>query len=169
MPELIPAEFTDDGSWLFEDGYGLYGFFGRINSSYSFQGRSVRELEENDPQAQQGTDGCWFPASLVPEFRYPTGGEWFLDASNRFTEPDGVGWKSSSPTDHPILYYRRERALRGLPMPCTATLYQKMVIFCNDGGHREYKDNVLTVTIDSTTITSSRDTNYQTITFPYQP
>lgn len=165
MPELNPTEITEDGAWDVGPFYGNYAFFGRINSNYNFQGRTVRELTDTN-LVQKGTDGCWFSEDW-PKFEYPTGGEWFIGDDNMFDVPDSVGWNAHFPLGNPILHYRQERPPRGLPIPCTATLYQTMVIFCNAGGFREYKNNVLNATIDSVTITNSRDTNFKTSVFPY--
>lgn len=167
-PELSPTEFTEDGGWLSDSSYGTYGFFGRVNSNFSFQGRTARELTEDDkPDAPEGADGCWFSGSPFYRSLYPSGGFWFVKDGNRYDVHDQVGFRGNMPPEDPIAYYRRERPQRMLPIPCTITMYQRMVMACNDGPSRAYKDNILTVTIDATTITSSRDGNVKTTVYPY--
>ena len=114
-----------------------------------FQGCTVQEA----PTAP-GTDSCWFAASTGAPFTGVTGGTWTVGSGNVWGD-DFVGFNAPW-----VTYYRTNGRA-----PCSATFVQSMRIV-RPGGNVEYKRNTLTSGIGVTTVSSTRDGQTKTKTWP---
>ena len=114
-----------------------------------------------------GVDGCHFAGSTVDESLKVQGSSWTVgytlqanvDAQAYPSKtgqwgPDIVGFQNAA-----VRYYQQQRAMRGLPLPCTATLYQYLNLACPTGvTYPSFDANiVLSSTIDSTGVTVCRE------------
>ncbi|SMO76676.1 Putative peptidoglycan binding domain-containing protein [Geodermatophilus aquaeductus] len=115
----------------------------------SFQGCSVTEA---DPGG--GSDTCHFPGSTFAPFTGVTGGTWGVDSHNRWGN-DFVGWFSPA-----VTYYRAQGRA-----PCTASFPQSMRVV-RPSGDVQYKNHTLTMTIGATTVSSTRDGQSKSRTWP---
>jgi hypothetical protein len=146
-PNGSPTETTYYNAWS-SPSSTTYDWWAQLNADRNFGGRNVEERDGGG-----GFDSCWFSGSDFPAFSSVTGGGWYVGYyAYNYWGHDTVGWAASA-----VHYYRSQRPSRGLPLPCTANLNQRMVILCNGGSPIEYKAHGLSATIDASTVGSSRD------------
>jgi hypothetical protein len=149
VPCTIPTfEGTAWNGWNDADSRPTQGRWNQTlyPSSVSFAGRTVTE---QDPTG--GQDTCWFLGSPYEKADHITGGTWSVRSDNTWGD-DVVGWWPER-----VSYYQTERTLNGLPLPCSSSFPQRMVISCSDGSWPAYQRNEnLGGTIDVNTVSSSR-------------
>lgn len=120
-------------------------------SSVSFSGRTVKQFPYGT-----GTDDCWFPDSDIPKHvQVSEGQSWQVNSDNTWG-PDGVGW-----TPFAVNYYRSFNR-----HPCSTSVTQRMDIYCGLVSTLNYKFNTLEGTIGSTTVSSTRNGQTVTRTWP---
>ncbi len=150
-PCRIPTGETTTGiGWGDAEGYPtLYKWRQVLTpTSINFGGRSVREQD-----AGGGTDTCHFQDSAIGESNKVSGGSWRVGSSNQWGD-DFVGWNQDA-----VNYYRPQREARGLPMPCRATLPQRMQIICSSRLQTfstYIERNILSADMGFTLVSSSR-------------
>jgi hypothetical protein len=115
----------------------------------NFQGCEVTEA---DPGG--GTDSCWFAGSSFGPFNAITGGTWTVE-SNNYWGDDHVGWYTPA-----VTYYRAQGRA-----PCTATFPQSMRVV-RPSGNVEYTRHMLSATIGTTTVSSTRQGHTETKNWP---
>jgi hypothetical protein len=119
-----------------------------LTGATNFGGRLVSEQD-----AGGGSDGCYFPNSAIePVTSIPSPGDWLVGTDNTWRY-DTIGYVPAL-----VAYLRTYRPV-GSTWPCSITLKQNMVIACKSGAApSKYLSapNTLQVTIDLTTVTSSR-------------
>lgn len=115
-----------------------------LPTTTNWAGRRFREVSY-----APSVDGCHFQNSLVPHVPLFLPTTIFTLETNQFT--DFVGYVSAFAVD----YYRDERPLRGLPLPCEYNDFQEDEMFCGDVP-MPYGRRVLVGRIGATTIFSGR-------------
>jgi hypothetical protein len=113
-------------------------------ATVNWAGRRFREVSY-----QAGTDGCHFQNSSIDEQPRFLPTTIFTLENNQYN--DEVGWTSADAVN----YYRVERPLRGLPLPCEADDFQEMEMFCGDVP-TPWVSNVLRSVITATDVQSWR-------------
>jgi hypothetical protein len=120
-------------------------------SSVSFSGRTVKQFPSGT-----GTDDCWFLGSDVPKhLQVSEGQSWTVNSDNTWG-PDGVGWPPFA-----VNYYRSFNR-----HPCSTSVTQRMDIYCGLVSTLNYKFNTLEGAIGSTTVSSTRNGQTVTRTWP---
>lgn len=114
---------------------------------------STRTVTERDPGGG-GPDTCWFPGSAIRKFDAITGGTWTVAQGNKWGD-DEVGWFTNA-----VTYYRQKGRA-----PCGTSFPQDMVIDC-PAGEEKYTRNQLGGSMDATGVTSERDGQSETKTWP---
>jgi hypothetical protein len=135
----------------------LYDFAMTISSqgtSGNLSGRKYREVDFNP-----AVDGCWFSGSPIAKVTGVSGSVWNLDSTN--TYHDYIGWIDG----YPVSIYRAHYGSQ----PCSVTLFQRMEIACGPDPSLSYywvSNQNLVVTINPTTLTTSRGSSVQSRSYP---
>lgn len=148
--EIPSAESIESWGWADSQGEpAIHNWVQTLGPGYlSFGGRRV---EEQDPGG--GWDQCWFVGSPVDRSTSVTGGVWDVGADNRWG-PDQVGWRIEA-----VSAYQNLRPVLGYPLPCTAYLPQRMLIYCGNLSYtpkQEYSFWPLTATVGEDWVESTR-------------
>lgn len=130
----------------------------------------------DESEGSSGSDSCWFSGSPYLPFTSVSGGHWIVGGiTPGFAEsqvvtpgagqwgPGEVGWLPG-----PVRYYQQNRPKLGLPVTCSATLYQNVSLTCTRATPVDFVYNSpITTTIDSTGLTNCRE-GVCTAHIPYQ-
>ena len=116
----------------------------------NFVGRVVHEEDGGN-----GNDTCWFVDSQFAKFEAVTGGQWTVDANNKWGL-DSVGWFPNS-----VTYYRNQQRA-----PCGTQFDQKMYINRPGTSDAHYVTNLLRMGLTATTVWSERAGVYQSKIWP---
>ncbi len=147
-PNGSPTETTYTHQWSPDPTEYLWKM--QIGATSDFGGRTVSEAQNG-----VGTDACWFSGSIYPKYGL-TGGNWYVGYLGYNTYGyDQVGWSSTG-----VTYYRNANRV-----PCSATVSQNMLIQCT-GPSQLYKSNTISAGMTATTVSSTRDGQTQTKTWP---
>jgi len=139
-------EITYWNGWGDHLGVPTLSLFGQVLvSDYNHENAIVYETS-----FATGFDRCWFPTSRFAPSNVVTGSSWIVGFDNSWGW-DAVGWLPEA-----VDYYRYERVLRRLPMPCGTTVYQRMWID-DFAGSRPYQNNLLRGDIGPEYVCSERD------------
>jgi len=144
--------FVSSG-WADSEGGPTYHRFTQtlLPSTTSFSGRQV---SERDPGGT--TDDCWRQGDPADHHVIGvTGGNWSV-ASNNTWGPDYEGYPEAV-----INYFRSHNRV-----PCGATVPQRMVIYCGLVSTLPYTNNTLGLAIAATTISSIRNGQTETRSWP---
>ena len=142
------GEVTTSDGWSFP---AVHRFEQRLTPfGTSFVGRWVSESD-----AAPATDSCWFQDSNYDPMSGVSGGAWRVTPGNNWG-PDSVGYDYT-----PLIwYYREQRPMNDLPMPCGWTVYQRLEITsCGPGSTASvYRPSVtLGAEMSLTEVSASRD------------
>jgi len=113
-------------------------------TTVNWAGRRFREVSY-----QPSTDGCHFQNSDVPHVPLFLPTTIYTLETNQYD--DMVGWVDGNAVN----YYRVERQLRGLPLPCEYNDFQEVEMFCGDVP-MPFASMVLRGVIGQTTVASWR-------------
>lgn len=155
---IVPTSETTYilGTGTYYGGSSVMTSFDQIvsNGSYSFDGRTMEE-QSGGP----GDNTCYWTGSGMLQNPTVTGGVWtvgsgdgYCPASHNHWGCDRVGYVDPAM----ITYIRTNAPMHDVPLPCTASMYQVIVIWCNDSLNWAVKSNLLTVTVDTTTVSNCR-------------
>jgi len=145
VPCIVPT-----GEVTVSDGWNatwptIHEFRGRLAPAGHFSGGQVTEF-----QPSGGSDGCYDPVSMTPDYRYGlTGGTWTVSGDE--WAHDSIGFEPSG-----IEFIRSSRAQRGLPMPCEVSVPQHMR-YLSCGTPRTYKSHNIGYRLGVTALTVFRD------------
>ena len=142
------GEVTTSDGWSFP---AVHRFEQRLTPfGTSFVGRWFSESD-----AAPATDSCWFQDSNYDPMSGVSGGAWRVTPGNNWG-PDSVGYDYT-----PLIwYYREQRPMNDLPMPCGWTVYQRLEITsCGPGSTASvYRPSVtLEAEMSLTEVSASRD------------
>ena len=156
------------GIWDTADGYSTQAEF-QGNLFNAAQGEQFRGRVVNETSPFGGTDGCHSPGDPVAEVTRITGGRWLVQNNNSYkTDYIGLGAGSGA-------YYQYYRAKKGLALPCVISVPQQMQIntsgtssFLPYGSTNQGNTNSLQITIDGTSVKSSRAGQSSSKAFRFQ-
>lgn len=128
----------------------------------SFDNKTVEELSGGP-----GTNTCFWAGNPIGLLQYPvvSGGVWTVagddvPGQHNHWGYDNVGYPNSAGP----AYIRTNGPAHGVSIPCTQSLFQDMVIWCDANTNYNYKDDTLTITVNAaTTVTNCRAGVCQTI------
>jgi hypothetical protein len=131
-------------------------------SGDSFDGHAVQEVSGG-----QGTDTCWWADNSrnIPQYPVISGGDWTVAGGEVAGQHNHWGYDNVG-IDVPSLpaYIRTYGPAKGVHPPCTLTIYQEMVFYCDSDTNYLYVQDTLTTTVNvSTTVRNCRASNCKTV------